>query len=226
MLGLRGHSLGKPPRLKKLKRYTHLPQLLHMLRSQTITVLAPTTWEDQNDTYFLRRYMALCPDIKSLLALCMTDASDTYHHWRVYAGAPSGVQIRFNPSAFTSWVYAHPHATLDRVDYLHVDEFEGVAPDVTRLPFLKRIVFRDEDEIRLIVEDYETERVASSLPFDLTIIEEIKLSPWLAEALVETVIKTLADAYSGPKSEWERIKVTRSSLLANPTVMSAGRHEA
>jgi hypothetical protein len=213
--------------LKKLKRYTHLPQLLHMLRSKTITVLAPETWEDQNDTYFLTRYKAARPNIKSLLALCMTDASDTYHHWRVYAGAPSGVQIRFNPPAFESWVDNHPNAKLGRVEYLHVDEFGVSAADVTRLPFLKRIAFRDEDEIRLIVEDFESVRRAFSLPFDLDMIEEIKLSPWLAEPLVETVIKTLADAYSGPKSKWEGIKITRTSLLANPRVMSAGdRYES
>lgn len=207
--------------LKKLKRYTHLPQLLHMLRSHTITVLSPETWEDQNDTYFLARYKDSRPDIKSLLALCMTDASTTYHHWRVYGGAPSGVQIRFNPLALTSWVDTHSNARLERVEYLRVDDFKGVATNPFRLPFLKRMAFRDEDEIRLIVEDYENEGLrASSLPFDLAIIEEIRLSPWLAEPLVETVIQTLADAYSGPNVEWERIKVGRTSLLANPKVMS------
>ena len=148
------------------------------------------------------------------------------HHWRVYAGAPSGVQIRFNPPAFTSWVDAHPNATLEKVEYLRVDEFEEITSDLTRFPFLKRKAFRDEDEIRLIVEDTETVRMASSLPFDLTIIEEIKLSPWLAEPLVETIVRTLADAYSGQKNEWEQISIRRTSLLANPTVMSAGTYEA
>jgi len=211
--------LEKP--LEKLKRYTHLPQLLHMLRSQTITVLSPGTWEDQNDTYFLARYKEKHPAIKSLLALCMTDASSTYHHWRVYAGAPSGVQIQFNPSAFTSWVATLPNARLDRVEYLNVDDFVEIAADPARFPFLKRKAFRDEDEIRLIVEDTENENLpASPLPFDLAIIEEIKLSPWLAEPLVETVKLTLADAYSGPKGDWERIKVDRTSLLANPKIMS------
>lgn len=211
----------KPLRLNKLKRYTHLPQLLHMLRTKTITVLSPETWEDENDTYYLARYKDAHPEIKSLLALCMTDASNTYHHWRVYAGAPSGVQIQFNPQAFTSWVRTLPNARLGRVRYLHVDDFRGSATDLVRLPFLKRIAFRDEDEIRLILEDYENEGLlAFSLPFDLTIIEEIKLSPWLAPPLVETVIQTLADSYTGPKSDWERIKIGRTSLLANPKVMS------
>jgi hypothetical protein len=193
-----------------------------MLRFRKITILAPETWDDQNDTHFLSRYKDSRPDIKSLLALCMTDASDTYHHWRVYAGSPSGVQIRFKPSAFMSWVDDQPNAKIGRVEYLRVYEFEKATDDLTRLPFLKRKAFRDEDEIRLIVEDTETERLAYLLPFDLTIIKEIKLSPWLAEPLVETVIETLADAYNGPKSEWERIKVKRTSLLKNTKVMSAG----
>lgn len=208
--------------IEKLKRYTHLPQLLHILRTRTITALAPETWEDQNDTYYLSLYKDARPDIKSLLALCMTDASNTYHHWRVYAGSPSGVQIKFNPAAFISWMesYTHPELRLGRVRYLKVKEFEEAAFESDRFPFLKRKAFRDEDEIRLIVEDYRKEGLkASSLPFDLTIIEEIKLSPWLSEPLVATVIQTLADAYSGPKDEWERIIVRRTSLLANPKVM-------
>jgi hypothetical protein len=220
-LDLRGDSVEKP--FKKLKRYTHLPQLIHMLRTQTITVMAPETWEDQNDTYYLSLYKNAHPDIRSLLALCMTDASNTYHHWRVYAGSPSGVQIKFNPPAFVSWIDTHTpqKLRLDRVDYLRVKDFERVSADPDRFPFLKRMAFRDEDEIRLIVEDYENEGLkASSLPFDLTIIKEIKLSPWLSEPLFETVVQTLADAYSGAKGEWERIKVRRTSLLSNPKVMS------
>ena len=138
---------------------------------------------------------------------------------------PPGVQIRFNPLAFTSWVHTLPMRDFERVEYLHVDDFAGAASDLARLPFLKRMAFHDEDEIRLIVEDFENEGLlASPLRFDLTLIDEIKLSPWLAEPLVETVKQTLADAYSGPKNGWERIKVGRTSLLANPTVMSAGSH--
>lgn len=219
--------MGKSLQLKKLKRYTHLPQLLHMLRFQKITVMAPATWEDRNDTYFLDSYRAEHPEIKSLLALCMTDAADTYHHWRVYAGAPSGVRIRFNPQAFEEWVRKLTElegqqliAHYDRVKYLRVDDFKGHAAGSDDRPFLKRMAFRDEDEIRLIVEDHKNENLPYlALPFDLTIIEEIKLSPWLAEPLVETVIETLANTYSGPKGEWEKIKVRRTSLLANPKVM-------
>jgi len=216
-----------PLQLKKLKRYTHLPQLLHMLRSRTITVLDPSsTWEDKNDTYFLAKYKAAHQEIKSLLALCMTDASSTYHHWRVYAGAPSGVQIRFNPSAFRSWVDTHRNARLERVEYLRVDEFETCSRDLSRFPFLKRKAFRDEDEIRLIVEDTETTYKTCSLPFDLTIIEEIRLSPWLAEPLVDTIRATLADAYAGCKSDWERIRVERTSLLENQRVIGAAGQAA
>jgi hypothetical protein len=62
-------------------------------------------------------------------------------HWRVYAGAPFGVQIRFNPQAFTLWVGTHQNARLDRVEYLRVDEFEAGGSDLRRFPFLKREAF-------------------------------------------------------------------------------------
>lgn len=193
-----------------------------MLRTQTISVLAPETWEDQNDTYLLSLYKKARPEIKSLLVLCMTDASSTYHHWRVYAGSPSGVQIQFNPQAFQAWVDTQPHPNMrfEKVDYPPVKRFESGRFSTDKFPFLKRRAFRDEDEYRLIVEDYKTEGLrVYTLPFDLTIIEEIKLSPWLPESLVETVKQTLAEAYSGPEGGWERIKVRRTSLLANPKVM-------
>lgn len=115
-----------------------------------------------------------------------------------------------------------PNAKLRKIRYLHVDEFEETSVRLSRFPFLKRIGFRDEDEVRLILEDTEIVRNVASLPFDLNIIEEIKLSPWLAKPLVDTVIETLADAYSGPKSEWERIKISHSSLLENRRVIGAG----
>jgi hypothetical protein len=62
--------------IKKLKRYTHLPALLHLLQTRTLTALNPATWPDQNDTTYLRRYKAARPHVKGLFVLCMTEAAD------------------------------------------------------------------------------------------------------------------------------------------------------
>ena len=78
---------------------------------------------------------------------------------------------------------------MERIKYVRVDDFAESATDLGRFPFLKRMAFRDEDEIRLILEDYKNENLSAfSLPFDLTIIEEIKLSPWLAQPLVKPFV--------------------------------------
>jgi hypothetical protein len=48
----------------------------------------------QNDSYFLRLYREQ-QRLKSVLALCFTEATETYHHWRVFAPGPSGVCVAF-----------------------------------------------------------------------------------------------------------------------------------
>jgi len=209
--------------IRKLKRYTHFPQLLHMLSTATITALSPTLWEDKNDLHYLERYKAARPDVKTLLALCMTDAADTYHQWNVFANGPSGVKIEFKPKRFQSWAAQIPGSRLKRVEYLRIEEFESAAHDTICLPFLKRMAFRDEDEIRLVIEDTEKTETARSFPFDLSIIKKISLSPWLPIPLEDTVINTLRAIYKGSDEQWNAMTVRRTSLLANEKVMSAGK---
>jgi hypothetical protein len=39
-----------------IHRYTDLPGLLHLLEQRTLTLLDPMTWDDSNDSHFLRVY--------------------------------------------------------------------------------------------------------------------------------------------------------------------------
>jgi hypothetical protein len=207
-----------------LKRYTHLPALLHLLHTQTLTALNPSTWPDQNDTIYLRRYKATCPDVKGLYVLCLTEAADTFHHWNVYANGPSGVKIEFDPKRFQAWLQTTKASTrLERVQYKRLDEIEHAASDPHSLPFLKRKAFRDENEIRLLIEDPQSDGPAYYFrKFDLSTIRKISLSPWLPVALEEAVICSLKNAYQGSESQWKAIEVRRTSLLYNDTFAQAG----
>ena len=72
--------------LKKfLRRYTDLPAIAYSLKARCITLLDPQSWDDRNDSYFLRRYKDE-RKLSSVLALCFTQSSEKYHHWRVFAG--------------------------------------------------------------------------------------------------------------------------------------------
>jgi hypothetical protein len=209
--------------IKKLKRYTHLPALLHLLQTSTLTALNPSTWADQNDTIYLRRYKAKRPDVKGLFVLCMTEAADTFHHWNVYANGPSGVKIEFDPERFQVWLRNAEVATrLERVQYKRLDEIEQAASNPYTLPFLKRKAFRDENEVRLLVEDSNVDGPVYSLPhFEVSTIRTISLSPWLPAALEGAVKSSLRHAYSGSDAQWQALKVHRTSLLYNESFIRA-----
>lgn len=78
------------------RRYTDLPALIHILTNRTLTLLDPSFWDDKNDSYFLATYKEK-KELQSVLALCFTKESETYHHWRVFSSGASGACINFNP---------------------------------------------------------------------------------------------------------------------------------
>lgn len=209
--------------IKKLKRYTHLPALLHLLQTRQLTVLSPSTWADQNDTSYLHRYMAARQDVKGLYVLCLTEAADTFHHWSIYAGGPSGVKIEFHPAKFQAWINTvEPRPLLKRVEYKRLDQIEEAARNGDSLPFLKRIAFRDEDEVRLLVVDLQNDSPAHYLPnFDLSAIQKISLSPWLPKALEESVRNAIVRASGESNEKWAARTVRRTSLLHNAAFVDA-----
>ena len=211
--------------IKKLKRYTQLPQLLHLLGTRSLTTLNPSTWQDQNDTTYLQKYKTARPHIKGLFVLCMTEAADTFHHWNVYASGPSGVKFELDPAVFEGWLKGSEITyRLERVRYKRLDEIEEAARKTDKLPFLKRKAFRDENEIRLVVEDAAMDGAARLLEdFDLSAIRKISLSPWLPPPLVDTVTSALRALYKGTQSQWEATEVRRTSLLFNEKFSGAAR---
>ncbi|MCC6279946.1 MAG: hypothetical protein IT262_05065 [Saprospiraceae bacterium] len=198
-----------------LKRYTQLPQLLHILQTRTITFLSPMIWDDKNDSYFIEKYKK-DKGIKSVLALCMTNSAATYHHWHVFAGNISGVRIEFHEPAFREWANSIG-ADFQKVNYLKLDKADQNKIPLENLPFTKRFAFRDEGEVRLIVNE-DIDLTAKSFPFDYSLIKEIVLSPWLPEELytsVESAIRMV--------SQGATFNIRRTTMLANGKWQGAGQ---
>jgi hypothetical protein len=66
---------------KFVRRYTDIPALIHLLTEKQITLLDPDTWDDKNDSYFLRLLCAI-PDCSELRIVRSTLISnDEWKHF-------------------------------------------------------------------------------------------------------------------------------------------------
>lgn len=198
------------------RRYTELPSLIHLLRYRQLTLLDPRSWDDKNDSYFLAQYREKS-ELKSVLALCFTQANETYHHWRVFAPGSAGVCVRFRESRLRAAVAKVPGLMMKPVEYLTVTQLRHKRLARSRLPFLKRYAFQPENEVRLLWQSKTEERETLALPIDLSAISRITLSPWLHPSLADEV-KALLKSIEG----CSRLQVYRSTLISNAEWMKRG----
>jgi hypothetical protein len=193
---------------KYLRRYMDLPALVHLLSERCITLLDPETWDDKNDSHFLKVYREK-NRLKSVLALCFTRTTETYHHWRVFANGPSGVCISFRRAQLLDAVGKHGGMRCGPVKYLKLSEMGLMKPAIQKLPFLKRYPFGHESEFRIV---YESRKQVTSIdiPIPLSCIDRITLSPWLNRRLSKHV-KRILWSISGCKD----LEIVRSTLVSN-----------
>lgn len=199
-----------PPRLR---RYTDVPSLLYLLHSQCITLLDPASWDDRNDSYFLMKYKEK-KNLQSVLALCLTQNDETYHHWRVFAGNSSGVCVVFDKERFLSTFSEVEGLLTGSVNYQRVRDMRrrGAQLSVDELPFMKRAGFMPEAEFRVLYTSVVEQKDFLDIPIDLTSIVEVRLSPWLNSRLRKCVTDTIRSVPG-----CEGLKIHRSTLIGNST---------
>lgn len=194
---------------KYLRRYTHLPALLHLLRERKLTLLDPSSWDDSNDSYYVNEYKSK-RELRTVLALCLSQAPETYHHWRVFAGSPAGVCIRFRQGSLLRVLRQVKGVSVGVVQYLKIAEARKQALSIDELPFVKRAAFEDEAEVRVLYESAADSHVSLEIPISLDCISRITFSPWLPKPLV-AASKQVIQAIEG----CQYIEVVRSSLIGN-----------
>ena len=99
-----------------LNRYTSLPIALDVLANRHITLLSPETWEDRNDAYYLEQYKQQ-RKLNTLVAICFSICSETFHHWKVFSGGPAGVCIEFNTERLLRAFDPHAGFITGQVEY-------------------------------------------------------------------------------------------------------------
>lgn len=197
-------------------RYTDIPSLIHILKNRQLTLLNPMTWDDKNDSSFVTLYREKC-NLKSVLALCFTRASETYHHWRIFAPTSSGVRITLDEQLLRSSISGIPGIQLKEVEYVKISDIRRASVDRLRLPFLKRHPYLQESEVRLLWESSTEERASFPIPIDLRAITKITLSPWLHPALVDSVKSTLRSI-----DDCKSLTIHHTTLISNDEWLKHG----
>jgi hypothetical protein len=161
---------------KWLNRYTTLPIAIDILTQKSITLLDPKSWEDHNDSYYLEKYKGR-KKLKSLLALCFTSHTETFHNWKVFAGGTSGVCIQFNTDKIINSIKSIPGIEYKMVQYHLIRDVKKNPPPLDDWPFIKRSPYKDEREFRIIYKNSTSVELSKKLPICLDCIEKITLSP-------------------------------------------------
>lgn len=192
-----------------LRRYTDLTALMYLLHKRKITLLDPASWDDKNDSYYLTQYKEK-RGLKAVLALCLMQSDERYHHWSVFAPGPSGVCIKFKRERFLTAVRKHRHLHMRPVTYMTLSEIRTKKLKVEDLPFLKRHAFEHEDEFRIIHTSTIQKLSTLDIPIPLSCIEKITLSPWMYSGRSHYVKRTLR-AIKG----CQNLEIVRSTLISN-----------
>jgi len=160
------------------KRYTELPFVLQALHTRELTLVSPKSWDDKNDAYAIEQYRRK-RGLGSVLALCLTDAEQTHHHWKVFTHGSSGACIHFHPDQFGTWLAAQAEIQGRPVIYRSVAQLRSTLPPIEDLPFIKRAAYEPEREFRLLHGHASRTKRTHALPFNLSMIRRIVLSPWM-----------------------------------------------
>jgi hypothetical protein len=196
--------------MRSLRRYTNLAATIHLLRTKRITLLDPATWDDKNDAYFMEEYKRY-KKAGTLLALCFSETSETYHHWRVFSHGSDGVCIEFDKDNLLSAFENAPEIKTGYVDYKKINDLNGLRTmGLEQLPFLKRYPYKDEREFRVVYVDSKSAVELKNYKIEVGWIRRITLSPWMTKALASSVKETLKTigGCSG-------IKISQSTLVDN-----------
>ena len=172
------------------RRYTDLPSLIQILTNKKLTLLDPSLWDDKNDSYYLSVYKEK-KSLQSVLALCFTKESETYHHWRVFSSGTSGVCINFNSKMLENAFSQIVNLQFKEVDYLTLKSQKSSPPSIAQLPFLKRIPYKHEKEYRALWESNSIKKSSYDVPIDLSSITRITLSPWMHSSLKDNIVSLL-----------------------------------
>ena len=109
--------------------------------------------------------------------MCLAEAFETYHHWRVFSNSSGGVCIEFDKDKLIAEVADVPGLRAETVQYRTIKALREQPVAESDLPFLKRHAFRDEKEFRLFVGRKTRDTPLLRVPVDRSAVRRVTLSP-------------------------------------------------
>lgn len=195
--------------MSQLRRYTELPYVLQLLHSKKLTLVNPSAWDDKNDSHFIQTYRDK-KELGSVLALCLTEAQQTYHHWKVFTHGASGACIHFNQKALQAWVNENDLLQGRKVIYRTLPQIQKLAPKIEDLPFLKRKAYEHEGEFRILFSTKKKSVSVQSFDIPLEMIDFVLLNPWLPQSTASAIADVI-HCIEG----CEAIEVKRATIVKN-----------
>jgi hypothetical protein len=159
-----------------------------MVVHRRITLLTPANWSDLNDRNGVLQF-AERMEAKKAYAFCMTGSKETSHHWKVFAGTGFGACVIFHRARLLNGLNGNPRILKGPVEYKKHEELAALAPIPTeKLPFLKREVFSDEREYRLVAtapDFHSAESLTAGIELDW--IHRVVFASTIPQPLVQTL---------------------------------------
>jgi hypothetical protein len=197
-----------------ISRYVDLPELFDLVKNSRLVLRDPLSWEDKNDYFLIRQYLneknQANDVVKNIFALCFTSEHNAYHFWKMYSTKTAGVCIRFSTEKILELIKNDRDAELFRLEHVKYKAMSDVRNEhipIKEYPFIKRIAFQSEREVRLIFESHH-EIPSRHLSISSDCIKEILLSPSMPEDYV-SVISDIVTSLQGSNI----IKPRKSRIL-------------
>ena len=200
-----------------LRRYTTLSKAVEILKNKKIILGSYEHWIDENDKYFLDLYKK-DNKLKTLVAICLTQRPETYHHWSVFSkGSELGVCIQFNREKFLSHTTNIRNIEAEPINYVLLKNANPLNFFKKDLPFLKRRGFKDEGEFRIIYKSKKESLKQFEFEIIPDCIQKIIFSPFLDP---EEVAIKVAELKKIPN--FESCQIAQSTLISNKGWMDFG----
>jgi hypothetical protein len=88
--------------------------------------------------------------LEFVLAVCFSEAKETFHHWKVFTHESEGVCIEFKRKELLLAFDNVANILTGSVKPILISDLEKSPPKVDNLPFIKRLPYMDEKEFRIV----------------------------------------------------------------------------